>query len=241
MADFEKLFRAPYGVPNALERAGDHLWIADQISDRLALVDIAEPGKTAPGHGAYGVTFRRREIPTDGSNISGMACGEDALWVASNGPGALWRPLRPTDAAAGAGVILQVHPQSGQTRRRRPVPGGGGVHGIEYDHEEPGHLWITTLKQQTLTKVRITDWEVVHTIRLPYVRAHGVVRTQQGVWVVHTAERVIVHLDVVDGHELERIEVPATEPEPHGLCAWGNGDLAYCDATSGWIVHIHGI
>ena len=88
MAAFEKLFRAPYGVPNALERVDDGLWISDQISDRLALVDIAEPGNnaTGPGHGDYGVTFRRREIPTDGSNTSGLARGEDALWVASNGP-----------------------------------------------------------------------------------------------------------------------------------------------------------
>ena len=241
MVEFEKLFRAPYGVPNALERVDEGLWIADQISDRLALVDIAEPAQTAPGHGAYGVTFRRREIPSDGSNISGMARGEESLWVASNGPGTLWRPLRPTDAGAGAGVILQVHPQSGQTLRRCFVPGGGGVHGIEYDHVEPGHLWITTLGQKTLTKVRTADWQVLHAIPLPYPRAHGVVRTREGVWVVHTADRVIVHLDTEDGRELARIEVPDSEPEPHGLCDWGDGELAYCDATSGWIVRIHGI
>lgn len=235
MAAFEKLFRAPYGVPNALERQGDTLWIADQISDRLALVDIAEPGD-------YGVTFCRREIPTDGSNISGMAQGEDALWVASNGDGTLWRPLKTTDAGGPTGgAILKVHPESGQTLMRRDVPGGGGVHGIEYDHVEPGHLWITTLSQKTLTKVRTSDWEVLHSIPLPLPRAHGVVRKPDGVWVVHTADRVIVFLDVTDGTELARIEVPASEPEPHGLCDWGDGDMAYCDATSGWVVRIHSI
>ena len=243
MAAFEKLFRAPYGVPNALERVDDGLWISDQISDRLALVDIAEPGNnaTGPGHGDYGVTFRRQEIPTDGSNTSGLARGEDALWVASNGPSTLWRPSRPADAEAGAGVVLKVDPDNGQTLMRRPVPGGGGVHGIGYDHIEPGHLWITTLKQKTLTKVRTADWEVIHSIPVPYDRAHGVVRTERGVWVVHTADRVIVHLDVADGHELERIEVPDSEPQPHGLCDWGSGELAYCDATSGWVVRIYGI
>ena len=242
MAAFEKLFRAPYSVPNALERVDDTLWIADQISDRLALVDIAEPGFNAPGHAAYGVSWRRREISTDGSNISGMAKGEQTLWVAANGDGQLWRPLKPTDAGGPAGgAILQVHADSGQTLRRRPVPGGGGVHGIEYDHQEPGHLWITTLKAQTLKKVRTADWEVVHAIPLPLKRAHGVVRTQEGVWVVHTADRVIVHLDVADGRELARITVPDDEPEPHGLCDWGNGELAYCDATSGWVVRIYAI
>ncbi|HCL27281.1 MAG TPA: hypothetical protein DIC52_02460 [Candidatus Latescibacteria bacterium] len=241
MPGFEKLFRAPYGVPNALERVDDGLWIADQISDRLALVDITKPGGDNPGHASYGVTFRRKEIPSDGSNISGLAYGQETFWVASNGPGTLWRPSRPTDAGAGAGVILQVHADSGQTLMRRPVPGGGGVHGIEYDRIDPGHLWITTLSQKTLTKVRISDWQVLHAIALPYVRAHGVVRTAAGVWVVHTADRVIVHLDVEDGHELDRIEVPTSEPEPHGLCDWGGGELAYCDATSGWVVRIHGI
>ena len=241
MVGFEKLFRAPYSVPNALERVDDRLWLADQISDRLALVDITEPGGGHPNHSGYGVTFRRREIPTDGSNVSGMARGEGGVCVASNGPGTLWRPLQPTDAESAAGFVLKVHPESGQTLMRRPVPGGGGVHGIGYDHIEPGHLWITTLSQQTLTKVRTADWEVLHTIPLPYVRAHGVVRTPEGVWVVHTADRVIVHLDVEDGHELGRIEVPDTEPEPHGLCDWGDGELAYCDATSGWVVRIHGI
>ena len=49
MVAFEKLFRAPYGVPNALERVDDGLWISDQISDRIALVDIAEPGHNATG------------------------------------------------------------------------------------------------------------------------------------------------------------------------------------------------
>ena len=231
MATFERLFRAPYGVPNALQRTGDGLWIADQISDRLALVEVGPPGD-------YGVTFRPREIATDGSNTSGMAAGEGGLWIASNGDGSLWRRVLPTDAAPGAGEVLKVDPASGRTQLRRPVPGGGGVHGIEYDHLEPGHLWITTLREQTLSKVRIADWQVVHAIPLPYERAHGVVRTDRGVWVVHTSVRQIVHLDVERGEELGRVAVPDDEPQPHGLTAWEGEDLAYCDATSGWVVRV---
>ncbi|MEC9377991.1 MAG: hypothetical protein VX528_03420, partial [Candidatus Latescibacterota bacterium] len=121
-----------------------------------------------------------------------------------------------------------------------PVPGGGGVHGVEYDHLDPGHLWITTLKQQTLSKVRIEDWSVQHEIPLPYVRAHGVVRTEQGVWVVHTAVRHVVHLNVDDGSEIERFTVPGDEPQPHGLSRFQDGSLIYCDATSGWVVEVTG-
>lgn len=230
-ARFSRLFRAPWSVPNALQRVPEGLWIADQISDRLALVEIAAPGD-------YGVTVRLREIPTDSSNTSGMAADEGGLWLAANGSGTLWRPARPADPPPGTGQILKVDPQTGKTLMRRPVPGGGGVHGIEYDHIDPGHLWITTLKQQTLSQVRIADWQVVHVIPLPYGRAHGVVRTRDGVWVVHTSDRVIVHLDVRDGRELGRVAVPQSEPQPHGLTAWEGDDLAYCDATSGWVVAV---
>jgi hypothetical protein len=59
------------------------------------------------------------------------------------------------------------------------------------------------------------------------------------VWVVHTADRVIVKLDVDSGAELDRITVPESDPQPHGLSKLG-ADLVYCDATSGWVVKITG-
>ena len=224
----EKLFRAPYGVPNGLQVTGAGLWIADQITDRVALIEIAEPSE-------YGVTRLIRDIPTESSNTSGLAQGGGALWLAANGAGTLWRPARPTDA--GQGEIFQVDSETGATLQRYPVPGGGGVHGVEYDHCEEGHLWVTTLKDQTLSKVRIADWSVQHVIPLPYGRAHGVVRVEDGVWVVHTADRVMVKLDLKDGLELDRVTVPESEPQPHGLSAFGE-DLLYCDATSGWVVKV---
>ena len=229
-ARFVRRFRAPYGVPNALEAVGDELWIVDQITDRVALVEIAQASE-------YGVTRLVRDIPSESSNTSGMAVGDGALWLAANGPGTLWRPERPTDAEKGQGEIFKVDPATGQTLARYPVPGGGGVHGCEYDHFEEGYFWVTTLKSQTLSKVRIDGWQVEQVIDLPYVRAHGVVRLEDGVWVVHTADRVIVKLDLEDGREIDRIKVPEHEPQPHGLCRFGD-NLLYCDATSGWVVEI---
>ncbi len=226
---FEKLFRSSYSAPNAVQSTDDGVWLVDQITDRAALMD---PNEVSDHHS---VPKLLREVPSESSNTSGMAAGEGSLWLVANG-GSNWRESRPADTKSG-GTIFRVDPQTGETQSRNPVPGGGGSHGMEYDNIEPGNLWLTTLKDQTLTKVRIEDWSVQHVIPLPLKRGHGVVRVSDGVWVVHTADRVIVKLSVEDGSELDRIEVVQPNPTPHGLSAFGD-DFIYCDAESGWVVKI---
>jgi sugar lactone lactonase YvrE len=159
----KRVFRAPYSVPNGIHATADGLWVVDQITDRVASIAWGEPNE-------YGVTQFLRDISTESSNTSGLTYGDGSLWLAANGPGTLWRPARPTDAEKGKGEILRVDPVTGVTQGRWPVPDGGGVHGIEYDPYEPGRLWITTLHSQTLSKVRIADWEVELVLPLPYPR-----------------------------------------------------------------------
>ena len=226
----EKVFRSPYAVPNGLQVTDDGLWIVDQITDRVALVEITcDPD--------YQVPKLIRDIPSDSSNTSGMAYGEGALWLAANGPGDRWRTVRDTDAKPGAGEIFKVDPTTGKTLGRYPVPEGGGTHGVEYDNFDPGHLWVQTLKNQEIHKVRTSDWSIIHTLPLPYGRAHGTVRVEDGLWVTHTSERVIVKLNLETGDILDTIEVSEHYPEPHGLSIYGD-DFLYCDASSGWVAKI---
>lgn len=233
MPTIERLFRAPYSVPNGLQATEEGLWVVDQITDRVSLVTLAKPNE-------YGVTKWLRDFPTESSNTSGLTVGNGSLWLAANGNGALWRDVRATDA--NEGEILQVDPENGATLNRYPLPGGGGTHGIEFDPFLEDTLWLTTLKNQTLTRVRISDWSVQQVLELPHKRAHGVVRVPDGIWVVFTADRVIVKLDVESGAELDRIHVSEDYPEPHCLSLYpGTTDqtrFIYCDATSGWISQI---
>jgi hypothetical protein len=229
---FQKLFRAPCAVPNGMQTTAEGLWIADQVTDRVALVRLDEAADEE-----YGVPWLLRDIPTESSNTSGLTYGEGSLWLAANGSAKRWRAARPGDAQDGAGEIIQVDPETGKTRHRYAVPGGGGTHGVEYDRFEEGTLWVTTLRSQTLTQMRISDWSIQQVVPLPYHAAHGVVRVADGVWVVHKMDWLIVKLDPSSGRELERIDIPQDGPEIHGLTAFGEGFL-FCDATSGWIVKI---
>jgi hypothetical protein len=224
------LFRAQYGVPNGLQLTDVGLWIADQVTDRCALLDFSEPDKD------YGVAKVIKEIPSESSNTSGLTYGEGLLWFAANGPGGRWRTARSTDAPTGD--TLGVDPETGETKRREKVPDGGGTHGIEYDLFDPGTLWLTTLKSQTATQVKIADWSILRTVNLPYGRAHGMIRVEDGLWVVHTGDRVIVKLNIETSEEMDRIVVPDPHPEPHGLTRLTDSTWAYCDAASGWVTEI---
>lgn len=228
--EVRNLFRAPYGVPNGLQITDEGLWIADQVSDRAALLDTNETDDY------YGNAKVIKEIPSESSNTSGLTFGDGLLWFAANGPGGRWRTERKTDAPTGE--VVGADPVTGETKRREKIPDGGGTHGIEHDKFEPDTLWLTTLKSQTATQVKISDWAIVRTVNLPLKRAHGMIRVEDGLWVTHTGDRVIVKLDIETNEEMDRIEIPEPHPEPHGLSAYRAGSWIYCDATSGWVAEI---
>ena len=109
----EKVFRSPYAVPNGLQVTDDGLWIVDQITDRVALVEVTSDPD-------YIVPKLIRDIPSESSNTSGMTYGDGALWLAANGSGERWRPVRDTDAETGE--VFKVDPDTGETLERYPIP-----------------------------------------------------------------------------------------------------------------------
>lgn len=207
-----KLFKSPDGHPNGLETCAEGLWIGEQVTDRAHLVDWT--GRVI------------RSVETESSNTSGIAFGGGYLWMAANGK-ALWRPVRPTDATTGE--IIKVDPATGKTVARYPVPGGGGVHGLEYAE---GKLWITSLRIGKLSQVDPADFRVVHQIPVQLSRAHGLAWDPPGIWCMFSNDRVIQKLDARDGRVLEVIRLAADDPDPHGMCL-REGKLYYCDAGIG--------
>ncbi|MCC6293831.1 MAG: hypothetical protein IT164_14370 [Bryobacterales bacterium] len=204
-----KLFRSPDGNPNALETVPEGFWLGEQITDNAYLLD--HNGKVL------------RKVPTESSNTSGIAFGGGYLWMAANGK-TQWRTPRPTDATTGE--IVKADPRTGKTIARYPIPGGGGVHGIEY---AGGKLWITSLKLQKLSVVDPKDFSLVHQIPVHLGRAHGLGWDHDTIWCMHSNERQIHKLSVKDGALLEIVQLGANDPDPHGMCLSG-GKLYYCDA-----------
>lgn len=205
----EPLWRSPDAYPNALEATDDGLWVGEQITNVAYLLDW-ETGKVL------------RKVPTESTNTSGMAFGGGFLWMAANGP-ALRRETRPTDAKTGA--ILKVDPQTGQTLERHPVPGGGGVHGLNWANNS---LWITTLRQKSLTQVD-PDFKVLHSIPVTLGRAHGLAWDRDSIWCMFSNDFVIHRLYSKDGRILEAIQLDKSDPDPHGMTLH-KGTFYYTDA-----------
>jgi sugar lactone lactonase YvrE len=208
-AKVAKLFRSPDGHPNGLETGAEGFWIGEQVTDRAHLVDWN--GKLL------------HSVETESSNTSGIAFGDGAVWMAANGP-AVGRAPRPADAKTGE--VVKADPHTGKTLARYPVPGGGGVHGLEFAE---GTLWVTALKLRMLSQVDPKDFQVIHQIPVHLDRAHGLAWDPPGIWVMHSTDRVIHKLDTRDGHILEQITLAKDDPDPHGMCMY-KGHLYYTDA-----------
>jgi streptogramin lyase len=217
----EIVFMAPEPHPNGLQFTDDGLWIADQASDRVTLVD---PSNGAP----------IRSMDTESTNTSGVTQGGGALWLSVNGHLKMNERAPVGQRGPSQGDILKIDPLSGKTLGRYPMPGGKGIHGLEWEDDA---FWVSVPGAKAIVQVDAEKFDIRHTIPVPLPRAHGVVREDSGIWCVHSTDRVIVKLDIRDGREMDRVTLSPDMPEPHCL-ALRDGHLWYCDAWSGEICRI---
>ena len=204
-------FSPPCKMPNGLQWTDEGLFVIDQLSDNVYLVD--EEG------------YVSRSFGTPTANGSGITFGGGFLWTASNGQNTR---REPQDTDTGIGWVYKLDPRDGRFVDRFRTPDGGGIHGIEWDD---GLLWVTGFNPKALTLCDPAKrLEVVARFEVPTERLHGLAREGDGIWCVHTSDRVVIKYDIKTGVETDRIVFPPDSPAPHGLSI-KDGVLWYSDAN----------
>ena len=206
-----KQIESPCEMPNGLQWTDEGLFIMDQKTDNVYVVD--ETGKLL------------RTIPTPTANGSGITVGSGFLWTASNGH-SVSRPKRSTDT--GLGCIYKLDLKTGEAVDRFRTPDGGGIHGIEWDE---GGIWITAFNPLAIYLADPSDnYKIVHSFEVELQRLHGLARVSDGLWCAHTTDNVVVKYDIESGAEKERITMDPGDAYIHGLSI-KDGELWYGDAN----------
>ena len=203
-------FRSPDRMPNGLQWTDQGLFVMDQFSDNVYVLDD-EGGLV-------------RTITTPTENGSGITVGGGYLWTASNGT-TKSRPYRPTDTHQS--WVYQLDLQTGEAVQRYATPDGGGIHGIEWDD---GLLWLTTFNPKALVLVEPSDFSAVREFPVDLEVLHGLARDGDGIWCSDRKARLVVKYHVETGEETDRITFPEDSPDPHGLSI-KDGELWYCNAA----------
>ncbi len=202
----------PVVNPNGLQWVDEELFIMDQETDDVAVVDDE-------GH-----LLRRFETPTE--NGSGITVGAGYLWTASNGTTAA-RPFKNSDTHVSA--VLQLDLETGDLVARHPI-GDTGIHGIEWD-DDRNMLWYTATGPKQIVLVdALSGFREQRRIQCELVRLHGLAIEDDGIWCAHTTDNVLVHYDIESGAELNRITMGPEDPFVHGLTI-RDEELWFADAN----------
>ncbi len=222
-----RAFPTPGPQPNGLQATPEGLWVLDQKTNRVALINYRD-GKAI------------REFATESDRGSGITFGGSALWIAST-----YNRL-----------ILKVDPQTGKTLKAFPSPGSGvvkwgprsdpamptGAHGLEYAEDE---LWAAVPPSATIYAISPQNGKVLRSFPAPGVRPHGIGWDPDGsLWCTESNYRSFFKMSRQNGKILKQVLLPATQPErdgivlvPHGMTIWDN-QIWFCVAETGEIYNL---
>ncbi len=205
---------SPCEMPNGLQWYNDELYVMDQLTDNVYVINDA--GDVL------------RTIYTATENGSGITVGDGHIWTGSNGT-TVSRPYRSTDTHLG--YVIKVDTDTGETVDRFRTPDGGGIHGIEWDHDE-NLLWVTAFSPKAIILVDPSDnFKVVHQFEVELERLHGLaLEGDDGIWCAHTTDNVIVLYNKENGTEMDRIVMGPEDPFVHGFSKRGD-EFWFADAN----------
>src|SRR5260370_20347725 len=243
----EIVFKSPGPQPNGLQATKDGLWIMDQGDDNKAYLVSYEDGKvlrsfvtetdkssgiTFDGESLWiGSTYSREIVRVDAKTGKTMerhfTPGAGVIYqMVGDPPGrgsplAKSRPPRPSAPKKEGQVVGGF--QQGQLVGSKAL--GTGAHGQEW---RDGKLWFAVPPSREVYRVD-PKTSVVET-KFPTAgnRPHGIGWEGKYLWVTDSNWNAFFKHDPETGEMLETIQLPDSDPLPHGMSIW-QGTLWYCD------------
>jgi len=214
----ELLWKSPDRYPNALEASPEGLWVGDQVSERINLLDW-KTGKVL------------QDFVGEAHNTSGLAVGGGFIWIGCNGAGtaaSLREFKRPYDK--NYGEIVKLDMKGKQVKGYRNV-WGSGVHGTCYNRQTD-KLWAVAPGPGLLVEMDPKDeLRITRMVQIRMNVPHGFDFHDGSIYVIDGADRLVHRLDE-GGRVQESWVFGPNDPDPHGMCIHDN-HVYFTDAGLG--------
>jgi len=214
----EMLWKSPDRYPNALETSPEGLWVGDQVSERINLLDW-KTGKVL------------EDFIGEAHNTSGLAVGGGFIWIGCNGAGtaaSLREFKRPFDRNYGEIVKLDM---KGKQVKGYRTP-WGSQHGTYYNRQTD-KLWAVAPGFSMLVEMDPKDeLRITKMVQIKMNVPHGLDFYDGSFFVIDGADRLVSRLDAENGRVQESWVFGPNDPDPHGMCIYDN-HVYFTDAGLG--------
>jgi streptogramin lyase len=214
----EMLWKSPDRYPNALESSPEGLWLGDQVSERINLLDW-KTGKVL------------EDFVGEAHNTSGLAVGGGFIWIGCNGAGtaaSLREFKRPFDRNYGEIVKLDM---KGKQVKGYRTP-WGSVHGTFYNRQTD-KLWAVAPGLGFLAEMDPKDdLRISRMLPIRMNVPHGLDFYDGSFWIIDGADRLVQRIDPEGGRVQETWAFGPNDPDPHGMCVHDN-HVYFTDAGLG--------